>query len=195
VHFADTWTELQVLDIVRLLAPVGLLMLTLFVPGRFAARPATVLVALSMPFIPELGPPALVAGWLVLWLIVAWLAGGGTDAGSAPRPGGGAEPGVVGFAVGLALLALLIAGVARQDLAPEDGRDVSWGLLVLGLGLLQLMVRRHAERALVGFAASGAHADARGHTRRGRPEPTRRPNAPRRTEGRLSLQGSEPDLP
>jgi hypothetical protein len=167
VHFADTWTELQVLDIVRLLAPVGLLMLTLFVPGRFAARPATVLVALSMPFIPELGPPALVAGWLVLWLIVAWLAGGGTDAGSAPRPGGGAEPGVVGFAVGLALLALLIAGVARQDLAPEDGRDVSWGLLVLGLGLLHLMVRRHAERALVGFAAMGLglqmlHGAARG---------------------------------
>jgi hypothetical protein len=170
VHFTDTWTELQALDLTRLLAPVALLLLTLFVPGRFVARPATVLVALAMPWLPELGPPPLVAGWALLWLFVAWHAGAaphGGAAGNAPRPGGGAEPGLVGFAVGLALLALLIAGIARQDLAPEDGRRASWGLLVLGLGLLHLMVRRHAQRALVGFASMGLglqmlHGAARG---------------------------------
>lgn len=156
MHFTDTWTELQALDAVRLLAPVGLLMLTLFVPGRFVARPATALVALAMLFLPELGPPVLVAAWTLLWLFVAWYAGSpAAGRESAPRPAGGAEPGLVGFGVGLALVALLIAGVARQDLAPEDGRRASWGLLVLGIGLLHLMVRRHAQRALIGFAAMG----------------------------------------
>ncbi len=168
VHFTDTWTELQALDAARLLAPVALLMLTLFVPGRFVARPATALVAMAMPFIPELGPPSLVLAWTLLWLFVAWQAGArAAGRESAPRPSGGAEPGLVGFGVGVALLALLIAGVARQDLAPEDGRRASWGLLVLGIGLLHLMVRRHAQRALIGFAAMGLglqmlHGAARG---------------------------------
>ena len=166
MHFTDTWTELQVLDLVRLLAPVGLLLLSLLVPGRHVARPATALVALSIPWLPELGPPALAAGWALLWLFVSWRAGAGPRE-VAPRPGGGAEPGLVGFGVGLALLALLLAGVARQDLAPEDGRRASWGLLVLGIGLLHLMMRRHAQRALVGFAAMGLglqmlHGVARG---------------------------------
>jgi hypothetical protein len=168
VHFADTWTELSPLDLVRLLAPVALLVLTLFAPGRRAARPATAMVAIAVAFIPELGPPLLVFAWGLLWLVVAWFVGTPSgDAGETPRPPGGAESGVVGLGLGVALLALLLAGVARQDLAPEDGRRASWGLLVLGVGLLQLMVRRHAQRALVGFAAMGLglqmlHGVARG---------------------------------
>lgn len=166
MHFTDTWTELHAVDLVRLLAPVVLLLVSLLVPGHRAARPVTALVALAMPWLPELGPPALVAGWTLLWVFVAWRAGTGPR-GAAPRPAGGAESCLVGFGVGLALLALLIAGVARQDLAPEDGRRASWGLLVLGIGLLHLMVRRHAQRALVGFAAMGLglqmlHGAARG---------------------------------
>lgn len=166
MHFTDTWTELQALDLVRLLAPLALLLIALFVPGRLTSRPAAFLLALAMPWLPELGPPALVAGWSALWLFVAWRADP-RDRAAAPRPAGGAEPGLVGFGVGLALLALLIAGVARQDLAPEDGRRASWGLLVLGLGLLHLMVRRHAGRAPIGFAAMGLglqmlHGAARG---------------------------------
>lgn len=154
MHFTDTWTELQAFDLVRLLAPVALLLTSLLVPGRFATRPAAALVAVAMAWLPELGPPPLIAGWVLLWLFVAWQAGAAHRQ-AAPRPAGGAESGIVGFGVGLALLALLIAGVARQDLAPEDGRRASWGLLVLGIGLLHLMVRRHAQRALVGFAAMG----------------------------------------
>jgi len=167
VHFTDTWTELLALDLARLLAPVVLLLFTLFLPGRFVARPAAFLLALTVLWLPELGPPFQVAGWALLWLFVAWRSGSYGRPGTAARPAGGAEPGLVGFGVGLALLALLIAGVARQDLAPEDGRRASWGLLVLGLGLLHLMVRRHAQRALVGFAAMGLglqmlHGVARG---------------------------------
>lgn len=174
MHFIDTWTELQAFDLARLLVPIAMLLISLLAPGRHLARPATALVALSTLWLPELGPPALVAGWSLLWLFVAWRTGSGARD-SASRPGGGAEPGLVGFGVGFALLALLIAGVARHDLAPEDGRRASWGLLVIGIGLLHLMVRRHALRALVGFAAMGfglqmLHGAARGAELQGAPE-------------------------
>lgn len=154
MHFADTWTELALFDAARLLVPVALLLLTLFVPGRAFARPATALVAVAVLFLPELGPSPVVAAWSLLWAFVAWRAGLRTGDGDA-RPPGGAESGIVGIVIGVAVLALLMAGVARQDLAPEDGRRASWGLTVLGIGLLHLMVRRHALRALVGFAAMG----------------------------------------
>jgi hypothetical protein len=61
----------------------------------------------------------------------------------------------VALMLGLALLALLVAAVARQDMSPEDGRRASYGTAMLGLGLLHLMMRRHLRRALVGFAALG----------------------------------------
>lgn len=166
MHFADTWSELAVLDLVRLLAPVGLLLLMLFLPGRALTRPAAVLIALAVLFVPELGPIPVVGAWALLWIFVAWRAGARPGDGDV-RPPGGAESGIVGMVIGVAVLALLIAGVARQDLSPEDGRRASWGLGVLGIGLLHLMVRRHAQRALVGFAAMGLglqmlHGAARG---------------------------------
>jgi hypothetical protein len=65
------------------------------------------------------------------------------------------EPGTVGLLIGIALLALLLAAVARQDLAPEETRRVAYGLLLIDLGLLHLMLRRHALRAAVAFGALG----------------------------------------
>jgi hypothetical protein len=156
VHFTDTWTELGLLDLVRLLAPTVPLIATLLLPGRRVARPAMLVLAAAMAFIPELGPWPLVAGWVLLLLFVAWQVGlpAAVEGRAKPRPGG-RESGLVGLSLGLALLALLTAGVARQDLAPEDGRRASLGLLLLGLGLLHLMMRRHARRSMVGFAALG----------------------------------------
>jgi hypothetical protein len=157
VHFIDSWTELQALDLFRLLLPALLVTATMFVPGRPSSGPAAALVAISVVFLPELGPPPITFGWVALWLVVAWKVGERGAEGpetQAQRPGG-AESGAVGLLLGSALLALLVAGVARQDLAPEDGRRASWGLVMLGLGLLHLMLRRHARRALVGFAAMG----------------------------------------
>jgi hypothetical protein len=166
VHFTDTWTELAALDLARLVVPVALLLVVLFIPGRAITRPATALIAVSMLFLPELGPFPILIAWALLWSFVAWRAGAPAADGDV-RPQGGAESGIVGMVIGVAVLSLLIAGVARQDLAPEDGRRASWGLLALGIGLLHLMVRRHAQRALVGFAAMGLglqmlHGAARG---------------------------------
>jgi hypothetical protein len=111
-----------------------------------------------MPFLGEAGPrwPIGVA-WTLLWAGVAWRAGAGGRAVRNPvaaRPGG-VESGTVGLLLGLVLLALLVAAVARQDLSPEDGRRASYGLLVMCLGLLHLMLRRDALRATVAFAALG----------------------------------------
>jgi hypothetical protein len=157
VHFLDSWTELAAFDLVRLLAPAVLLVITIFLPGRHVARPAALGVAVAVVFLPELGSPWLMGGWALVWIAIGVLVGrvapGATD--SPVNRAGGAESLVIGLLIGLALLALLTAGVARQDLSPEDGRRASWGLLLLGLGLLHLMLRRHALRALMAFGALG----------------------------------------
>lgn len=157
MHFLDSWTELVTWDLVRLLAPPALLALTILLPGRHITRPAAVIIALAVVFIPELGSAWLRTGWALLWIAIAVIAGrAAPEAADTPTTQAGrAESLVIGLFLGLALLALLIAGVARQDLSPEDGRRASWGLLVLGLGLLHLMLRRHSVRALVAFAALG----------------------------------------
>src|SRR5205085_10988908 len=61
----------------------------------------------------------------------------------------------VGLMLGVALLALVAAAVARQDLTPVETRSASWGLLLLSLGLLHLMLRRDALRAMLAFGALG----------------------------------------
>ena len=157
MHFLDSWTELATLDLVRLLAPAMLLAITIFLPGRHIARPAAIGVAIAVVFLPELGSVWLVTGWAVTWIAIGFLVGRvAPDAAEAPATrAGGFESLMIGILVGLALIALLVAGVARQDLSPEDGRRASWGLLVIGLGLMHLMLRRHALRALVAFGALG----------------------------------------
>jgi hypothetical protein len=157
VHFLDSWTELPPLDLLRLLAPVALLAAGGLLPGRRIARLTAIAVALFIPALRELGPWwPWGAAWTALWLGVAWRVGETGPAQRAGRPrAGGVESGAVGLLLGLVLLALLVAGVARQNLSHADGRLASYGLLVMCLGLLHLMLRRDARRALVGFAALG----------------------------------------
>lgn len=57
--------------------------------------------------------------------------------------------------LGGALLLLLLAAVSREPLAPLDSRRASLGVLILGVGLLHLMMRRHVRRAVLAFAALG----------------------------------------
>ena len=158
MHFLDAWSALSLFDLVRLLAPLGFLAVGTFLPGAAVARVAALGVAAGVPFLKELAePPWVVAGWTALWLFVAWRAVGRRD--PAPRPirspGGVVESGAVGILLGLALLALLIAGVARQDMSPEDSRRASYGCMFLGLGLLHLMLRGNLRRAAIGLAALG----------------------------------------
>ncbi len=158
MQFLECWTELSAFDLLRLLAPAGFLTAVVFVPGVRVARIAALAVALMIPFLRELGvSPLLTAAWSVLWLMVAL--GAGAPEGAARRPLAarrhGLETGTVGLLLGLVLLVLLIAAVARQDLSPEDARRASYGALILSIGLIHLMTRGHARRAGVAFASLG----------------------------------------
>lgn len=158
MHFLDAWSSLPVADLLRLLAAPGCLLLAVVIPGRGMARAAAIGVAAALPYLPELALPApLRAGWLVLWLAIAWLAGRG---GAVARPGrasrfGGMESGTVGLLAGGALLAVLLAALARQGLSPDAARRAALGIALVGLGLVLLMVRRHTRRAVVAFGAFG----------------------------------------
>jgi hypothetical protein len=156
MHFLDAWTELSAGDLVRLLAPVGLMLLATLMPGRRVARVAALGLAALVPLLRELaiGAP-LVLGWVALWLLIAWRSGLPADQPRRRSSGwaGLIESGAIGFLLGLALLGLLLAAVARQAMAPEDARRASLGVLLLGIGLLYLMLHRHARRATLGFAA------------------------------------------
>lgn len=170
MHFLDAWRELSALDLFRLLAPIVLIGAATFLPGARVVRAAAIGVAALLPGLRELAaPPAWVMAWVALWLAIAWRGSGVGE--EEPRPitrGRGAlESGAVAFGVGLALLLLLAAAVARQDMAPEDTRRASWGILALGAGVLHLMLRRHLRRAAVAFGAMGLglqmlHGAARG---------------------------------
>ena len=157
MHFLDAWTTLPAPGFLRMALPVALLVLAVLVPGRPAARFSALGVALSLPLLRELGAPAGVTwGWVLLWLAIAWRAGSGPR--GAPRAGarlGALESGTIGLLLGAALLALVVAGVARLDLEPELTRRSSYGVLFVGLGFLHLMLRRHAARAAAAFAAMG----------------------------------------
>jgi hypothetical protein len=158
MHFIDAWTELSLVDLVRLLIAPALLAVAAFARGPRLARIVAMGIAIATIFLRELGgTPILMFGWVLLWLVVAWQAGHIGQ--GAPRPlaptRGVLEAGTVGLLLAGSVLALLIAAVARQDLAPEDGRRTSLGALLIGLGLLHLMLRRHVRRALVSFAGMG----------------------------------------
>jgi hypothetical protein len=158
VHFLDAWRELSMVDLVRLLAPAALLVLATLLPGARTVRVAAIGVAASMPGLRELASGRLqVAGWCALWLFLAWRASGEREGELEPlTPSRGMfETSVVSLTLGVALVLLLIVGVGRQDLSPEDARRASSGLLLLGVGVLHLMLRRHARRAAVAFGAMG----------------------------------------
>ena len=157
MHFLDAWAALPRLDLLRFAAPAALLLVAVLVPGRVMARLATLGLAASLPFLPGAGASAWVTvGWVLLWLAIAWLAG--LPSSRTARSGarwGGLESGAVGLLLGAALLALLIAVVARLDLGAALTRQCSFGVLLVGLGFLHLMLRRHAVRAATAFAAMG----------------------------------------
>jgi hypothetical protein len=159
MHFIDAWAELRATDLVRLLAPLGLLVVSAFLPGQRIGQLTAVGVALSLPFLKELGAsPLLTAAWLLLWLLLGfWRPGDAEEIASRPlaRAGGMLETGSVGLGLGLVLALLLIAAVARQDMSPEETRRASFGVALLSLGILHLMLRRHIRRAMTGFAAMG----------------------------------------
>jgi hypothetical protein len=157
VHFLDAWAALPRPDLLRFGVPAALLLVAVLVPGRVMARLATLGLAVSLPFLPGSGASAWVtAGWVLLWLAIAW--GAGLPSSRAARSGarlGGLESGTVGLLLGAALLALLVAGVARLDLDAALTRRCSFGVLLVSLGFLHLMLRRHAVRAATAFAAMG----------------------------------------
>lgn len=59
------------------------------------------------------------------------------------------------FALGAALVPLLLVAASRPSLDPAGTRVTSLGALLVGFGLLHLMLRRHLRRALLAFAALG----------------------------------------
>jgi len=157
VHFLDAWAALPRLDLLRFVVPAALLLFAVLAPGRVMARLATLGLAVALPFLRGSGVSVWVTvGWVLLWLAIAWRAG--LPPGRPARSGarwGGLESGTVGLLLGAALLALLIAGVARLDLDAALTRQCSFGVLLVNLGFLHLMVRRHAVRAATAFAAMG----------------------------------------
>jgi len=158
VHFVDAWLQLTALDAARMLVPVVFLLLAVFVTGRASARIAAIGIAASLPFLRELDVTRpLLAGWIALWLAIAWQSGvvSASSKRAITTRIGGMEPGGVGLMVGATLLVLLIASVARQDLDPDASRRASYGLLVLSLGLVHLMLRRNLLRSAVAFGALG----------------------------------------
>jgi len=158
VHFLDAWRELSGIDLVRLLAPAALLVLATLLPGARVARIAAIGVAASMPGLRELAVPGLqVAGWSLLWLLLAWWAAGEREGETEPlSPGGGRlEAGTLSLFLGALLTLLLVIGIGRQDLSPEDARRASWGVVVLMVGAIHLMLRRHARRSAMAFGALG----------------------------------------
>lgn len=156
MRFLDSWTVLSALEFVRLLLPVAFVALLVGLPGRFAARTAALGVAAGLFLAPELVPAAaLHAGWIALWIAIAWSVGRGAPAPRSTRRLGILETGMIGLIVGLALLVLLLATVGRQNLPHDESRRATIGLTLLVLGLLHLMTRRHTVRAAAALAAMG----------------------------------------
>jgi hypothetical protein len=158
VHFVDAWSELSALDLARSLAPLALLGVATFVPGRISSRLAALGVAALIPFWRELAaPPALRIGWVVLWLVLALYAGRRHPAAPRPLAAGRSllESGSVGTLLALGLALLLVTTVARQDMVFEETRRTGAGVLLLVIGLLHLMLRRHILSAMLGFGAFG----------------------------------------
>jgi hypothetical protein len=156
LHFLDAWVALPRLELLRFGVPAASLLVAVLVPGRLVARLTALALAVAAPFLCGGAPAWVAAGWVALWLVIARQAGRRSS--RTTRPGarlGGLESGTVGLLLGVALLALLVAGVARLDLDAARTRPVSGGVLLVSLGFLHLMLRRHAVRAGAAFAAMG----------------------------------------
>jgi len=157
MHFLDAWTVLPPLDLAAHAFPVALMVVVILLPGRHVAIAASLLIALLMLATWDLGPLLVRVGWCIVWLLVAVLLErprGPVPASVLPRPGG-FESGSVGLPLGAVLLVILVVAIGRQDLQPEFTRRATLGLVLVVAGLVHLMLRRDALRAVVSFAALG----------------------------------------
>ena len=158
MHLLEAWTSLGPFHLARLLAlPAAMLVATLL-PGRQLARGSALVGAAGVLLLGEMAVPWWVRGaWCVLWLAIAWQSGMPERPDLAPGPPHrrALEAGAVALPLGLALLALMLAAVWRQAFDPDDARRASLGALLVGLGLLHLMMRRHVRRAALAVGALG----------------------------------------
>ena len=158
MHLLEAWTTLEPFHLARLLALPGAILVATLLPGRVPARGAALVCAASVLLLDEMAVPWWArATWLVLWLAIAWQAGVPERPDLLPRPPRrrGFEAGAVALPLGLALLALMLAAVWRQTFQPDDARRASLGALLLGLGLMHLMMRRHVRRASLAIGGLG----------------------------------------
>jgi len=167
VHFIDAWTRLTPGDFARLLIAPMCVILSIAVPGRRVSASACVGLALAALLLPDAaGAPylatlALRLAWALLWLLL-----GATlvRVPAEPPPDsttrrGGFESGTLGLLLGLALFTLLVAALARADLDDRLSRESSYAVLLLALGLMHLMLRRHVLRAALAFGVLGFALD------------------------------------
>jgi hypothetical protein len=158
MHLLEAWTSLGPLHLARLLALPGAILVATLLPGRVPARGAALVGAAAVLFLAEMDVAWWIRGaWVLAWLAIAWQAGLQERPDLLPRPTRrrGFEAGAVALPLGLALLALMLAAVWRQAFQPEDARRASLGALLVGLGLLHLMMRRHVRRAAVAMGSLG----------------------------------------
>ncbi len=163
MRFLHLWLDLEPAELARLVLPVALLALSIFLPGRRTARWTAIAVAGSLLLAEGVAPEGgFRYVWVFLWLVVARLAGGsrGPGRGAAPPRSAGIEAWTIGLPLGLVLLALLVAAVAREDLSAPHVRRATLGVALIGVGLLQLMLRRDALRAMLAFGALGMGLNA-----------------------------------
>ncbi len=158
MHLLEAWTSLGPFHLARLLALPGAMLVATLLPGRQLARIAALVGAAGVLLLSEMAVPLWVRGaWVVVWLGIAWLSGRADrpELAGSPSRRRGVEAGAVALPLGLALLALMLAAVWRQTFEPEDARRASLGALLVGLGLLHLMMRRHVRRATLAVGALG----------------------------------------
>jgi hypothetical protein len=127
-------------------------------PGRQLARGSALVAAFGVLFLNEMAVPwGVRGGWALLWLAIAWQSGLPERADLMPAsPHRRAlEAGAVALPLGMGMLALMLAAVWRQTFEPDDARRASLGALLVGLGLLHLMMRRHVRRASLAVGALG----------------------------------------
>ena len=124
--FLDSWTQLPAHLLVRWVLPVGFLVVLVGMPGRVVARVGSVGVALALGLSPELVVPGgLRAGWIALWLLIAWGIGGAPSLRarvSLERRLGFLETGTVGLVLGWSATGFAaLAGAATLDDRPALG--------------------------------------------------------------------------
>jgi hypothetical protein len=161
MHFLDAWTKLAPSELARLILAPASLALAIVLPGRRASVIACMGLAAAALIQPGAEGALHRLAWTLLWLLLA-----SAILRSQPDPPadpalrrGGVESGAVGLLLGFALMLLLIAAVARQNLDESPTRDSSYALFLVTLGLLHLMLRRHVLRAAVAIGAMGLGLD------------------------------------